>query len=147
MQIAILSVITFITAAAIAYYNVYISGKFHTLFFLMYARWPVILYSLIYGGIGVAFLLKDDVLHITNDNTNIKEQYLKAFGTGVSVKAIADLIFFNVRSGGSSFPIGVKTFTQPLDQFFVRYSPKLRQFFSVVKRRASISAICKTIAI
>lgn len=122
MQIAILSVITFITAAAIAYYNVYISSKFHTLFFLMYARWQLILYSLIYGSLGVVllFLLKDDVLHISNDSTRIKEQYLKAFATGISVKAIADLNLFNVRSGGSSFPIGIKTFTKPLDQFFER---------------------------
>ncbi len=100
MQTIVLPAITFVTATCIAYYSTYISDKFHTLFFLIGRSWPVIFYSLIYGVIGVLtfYLLKDNVLQIAGNNTNIKEDYIKAFGVGAAVKAIADVNLFNVRT-------------------------------------------------
>lgn len=122
MQAALLLLIVFLSASGVAYYSVYTNEKFHTLFFLLYRSKAVLFYSICYGIIGVILflLLKDDVLNITENKTAIGGDYLKAFATGISTKAITDINFFHVRGGTSQFPFGIKTFTQPLDKFFER---------------------------
>lgn len=122
MQTAILLLIVFLAAFCVACYSVYTNEKFHTLFFLIYKSKAVVLYSVCYGIIGVVIflLLKDDVLKITDNQTTLDTSYLKALGTGISTKAISEINLFNVRGGTAQFPFGIRTFTQPLDQFFER---------------------------
>lgn len=116
----ILYAIVFLSAFAVSYYSIFTSEKFGTIFFLLYNSKYLIFYSLSYGIIGllVYLLLKENVLQVTDNNTAIGGEYLTAFGTGISTKAIAEINLFNIKSSNTQFPFGVKTFTQPLDQFF-----------------------------
>lgn len=122
MQTALLLLLALLPAFAVAYYSVYSNDRFHTLFFLIYKSKPVLIYSFCYGLIGLFLylLLKENVYAVTANNTLVGADYLKALGTGASVRAFSDINFFNIRGGGSVLPVGVKTFTQPLDKFFER---------------------------
>lgn len=110
---------TFISAFIISYFRIYSSDKFHNYFFLIIIDWFLVLNCIIYGCISIAllYLLKDNVVSIPVNNTQLSH-YLYPAGIGIITKGVADVNFFNVKADGFSIPIGLKTFTQPLDKFF-----------------------------
>ena len=111
--------LTFLSASIITYYRVYTNDNFHNYFFLIYKKWVVIFCCLIYGLVGLLLwlILKNNVIAITGDNTNISK-FLLPIGIGVAAKGVSDINFFNVKTDGFSIPIGLKLITQPLDKFF-----------------------------
>lgn len=111
--------ITFLCAFSVTYFNIYSSQKFHNYFFLLNNNGTLILFCLLYGAIGICllYILKDNVITITGDNTKLGN-YLYPIAVGVSTKGISDLNLFNIKTDGFAFPVGIKTITQPLDKFF-----------------------------
>jgi hypothetical protein len=109
----------FFSACIISYFRVYSSDKFHNYFFLITIDWFLVLNCIIYGciSVGLLYLLKDNVVSIPVNNTQLGH-YLYPIGIGIITKGVADINFFNVKADGFSIPIGLKTFTHPLDKFF-----------------------------
>ena len=109
----------FISACIISYFRVYSSDKFHNYFFLLIVDWFLVLNCIVYGCLSIAllYLLKDNVVSIPVNNTHLSH-YLYPVAIGIITKGVADVNFFNVKTDGFSIPIGLKTFTQPLDKFF-----------------------------
>lgn len=139
MQTAIYLLITFFAATIVAYIGLANSDKFRNFFFLIKTASPVIFYSICYGIIGVLLhlLLKKGVISMPDININLPAGYIYAIAVGFATKGIADLNFFNIRSGTTTIPVGIKTITQPLDQLFeqqidavsfVRYCDYLKPF-------------------
>lgn len=150
MQTAIYLLITFFTAVIVAYVNLANSDKFRNFFFLIKATAPVLFYSACYGIIGILLylLLKDNVISIPDTNINLPAGYMYAIAVGVATKGIAELNFFNIRSGATTIPVGIKTITQPLDRLFeqridaisfVRYCDYLKPY--QVKYKAAVTNI------
>jgi hypothetical protein len=111
--------LAFLSASLITYYRLYTSEKFHNFFFLIGWEPLVLIEVMIYGIIGVILLciLKDKVIAITNDKTTIGN-YLYPLLVGAMTKGISDINLFNVKTDGFSFPVGLRTVTQPIDKFF-----------------------------
>jgi hypothetical protein len=111
--------LVFLAAFLVTYSRLYTSDKFHNYFFLLQTNGVLLLNCLAYGFVGILLLhlLKGNVIKISDDNTTISH-YLYPIGIGIATKGIADINFFNIKTDGFSFPVGLKTITQPLDKFF-----------------------------
>ncbi len=114
--------VTFLTAFIFTYINIFNSKKFGNYFFLIWVAFPVLVYCVIYGFIGVFLfiILKEGVITIDTNNTLAYGPYLTAFATGLMTKGVADIKFFDIRHQGEPFPIGLRTITQFLDDRFDR---------------------------
>lgn len=119
MPIWLPCLLAFLSACLITYYRLYTSEKFHNFFFLINWEPLVLIEVIIYGIIGVILLciLKDKVITITHDKTTIGN-YLYPLLVGSMTKGISDINLFNIKTDGFSFPVGLRTVTQPLDKFF-----------------------------
>jgi hypothetical protein len=111
----------FITAFIVTYYNIYNSDKLHNYFFLIYRHYLLLLYCLVYGGIGIGLFLltkKSNVFDLDSSHINIPAVYLTALGVGISTKGVADITLFSIKYSGQSTPFGLKTISRQIDGLF-----------------------------
>jgi hypothetical protein len=103
----------------IAYYRMFSSDKFHSYFFLIYKSGILIVYCVLYGAIAAALvgLLPADAVKVSG-NLSKAGPWLYPLGIGLFTKGVSDLNLFNVRTDGTSIPVGLRTITQPIDKFF-----------------------------
>lgn len=112
--------IAFLSAALVAYNSIYSNERFNSYFFLFYRHWSVIVYTIIYGVIGVLLylLLKAGVLSVTVKNITVVPQVMLAAVIGIAAKGVVNIILFNIRHGGESVPVGLHTITRVIDDYF-----------------------------
>jgi hypothetical protein len=112
--------LAFFVGAFATYWNVYTSERFHNYFFLIYKKFSVVAYSMLYGGIGIAlfYMLKDNLLAVTESNVKLSVDATKAILSGLAAKGFADINFFNVRSKGDNVPIGLRSISKEVDKIF-----------------------------
>lgn len=111
--------IAFFSSMLIAYYRIFSSDKFHSYFFLICFNWILLVYCILYGAIAIGLyaILPSDAVKISGSLSNLSP-WLYPVGIGVLTKGVSDLNLFNVRTEGTSIPVGLKTITQPIDKFF-----------------------------
>jgi hypothetical protein len=126
-----------ISACAVTYYRLYTSEKFHNFYFLVSGNPMVVLQAVINSIIAILLLLflKDKVVTITKDATTIGN-YIYPLVIGAMAKGVSDIKLFDIKTDGFSFPLGLRTITQPLDKYFEEKLdgicfPKTKEFETV----------------
>ena len=111
--------LTCASAIAVTYYRVYASDKFHNLFFFVSVSEFIWIQAIINAVLGALLLciLKDKLITIGNNNTSAGD-FIYPIVIGTMIKGVSDINLFNVKTNGFSFPVGLRTITQPMDSFF-----------------------------
>lgn len=118
----------FVFACALAFlFGVYISlhDLFNAkakemLFAFAWKSWALWAYGSIYGGLAILFfyLLKDNFLNVAIETAaarSLGEEFkiwLLAIFSGISIKSLLNVSFYNARIDGKTLPIGLATFVE-----------------------------------
>lgn len=115
--------LAFVVAAGVSLSEL-ITSEYARTHFLLWKSRSLYAYSVIYGLLGLFFMVILDVLIaeeiVKLEGIGLENPWVQAVVIGVTIKAFLHIRLFNVNAGSVNFPVGVETLVQIFEPWLLR---------------------------